>query len=317
MELELRIIYRMMITPAKGEAMAEQVRIETAALARLFSAGVIRELGFFGKSPLFARLVRESRMSLESEDQKAPVSQLYDIAFKLLRKRGNRYEYVYKAAVTQKVLLGTHSLRTSSMLNEFRAGSSVADVVILNRTSTVYEIKSERDSLKRLEQQIHSCSQVFATINVIVGENHLSEVIKSVPEYVGILLLTDRYHIRQIRPAIDDASRTVPEKIFDSITLRESKIILQDQQMPIPDVSNAYRYLAWREEFAKLDPVIAHSAMVRTLKKTRNLEPLESMLRHVPKSLYFSVLSLRLKFSQRNQLVTALQTPIRQALDWG
>lgn len=297
--------------------MAEPVKIETSALARLFSAGVMRELGLFGKSPLFARLVRESRMSLEAEDQAAPVSQLYDIAFKLLRKRRNRYEYVYKTALTQKVLLGTHSLRTSSMLSEFRAGSSKADVVILNGTSTVYEIKSERDSLKRLEQQIHSYSQVFATINVIVGENHLSEVLKSVPEYVGVLLLTDHYNIRQTRPAIDDASRTLPEKIFDSITLRESKIILQEQQIPIPDVSNAHRYLAWRKEFAKLDPVIAHSAMVRTLKKTRNLEPLESLLSHVPKPLYFSVLSSRLKFSQRNRLVTALQAPIRQALNWG
>ena len=297
--------------------MAEKVRIETAALARLFSAGVMRELGFSGKSPLFARLVRESRMSLEPEVQAAPVSQLYDIAFKLLRKRRNRYEYVYKTALTQKVLLGTHSLRTSSMLNEFRAGSSKADVVILNGTSAVYEIKSERDSLKRLEQQIRSYSQVFATINVIVGENHLSEVTKSVPEYVGVLLLTDRYQIRDISTAVNDASRTVPEKIFDSITLRESKMILQDQQMPIPDVPNAYRYLAWREEFAKLDPIIAHSAMVRTLKKTRNLQPLESMLSQVPKPLYFSVLSSRLKFSQRNRLVNALQTPIRQALNWG
>ena len=297
--------------------MAEKVRIETAALARLFSAGVMRELGFSGKSPLFARLVRESRMSLEPEVQAAPVSQLYDIAFKILRKRKNRYEYVYKTALTQKVLLGTHSLRTSSMLNEFRAGSSKADVVILNGTSAVYEIKSERDSLKRLEQQIRSYSQVFATINVIVGENHLFEVTKSVPEYVGVLLLTDRYQIRDISTAVNDASRTVPEKIFDSITLRESKMILQDQQMPIPDVPNAYRYLAWREEFAKLDPIIAHSAMVRTLKKTRNLEPLESMLSQVPKPLYFSVLSSRLNLSQRNQLVTALQTPIRQALNWG
>ncbi|MEI9986083.1 MAG: sce7726 family protein [Aliidongia sp.] len=53
-------------------------------------------------------------------------------------------------SVTQKILMGKHSLRTASMLNEFRAGSCKADLVILNGTATVYEIKSERDSLTRL-----------------------------------------------------------------------------------------------------------------------------------------------------------------------
>lgn len=45
--------------------------------------------------------------------------------------------------IANKILLGKHSLNTSHMLSEFRVGYNKADVVIINGTSSVYEIKSE------------------------------------------------------------------------------------------------------------------------------------------------------------------------------
>jgi hypothetical protein len=89
------------------------------------------------------------------------VHALFDAAFQLLKRQGCRDEYVYKAALVQKILLGRHSLQTASMLNEFRVGGCKADLAILNGTATVYEVKSERDSLARLQRQIAAYTTVF------------------------------------------------------------------------------------------------------------------------------------------------------------
>jgi len=159
---------------------------QISALSRLFSSGLIRELAKKGYSPMFARLAKESSL-LQWADLIAPIGIFFDLAFSVLKHKSCRHEYIYKAAITHKLLLGhTHSLNTFVMLNEFRACNNKADAVILNGTSTVYEIKSERDSLSRLDRQIDSYRKVFAKVNVITGENHLNAVINLVPHDVGI-----------------------------------------------------------------------------------------------------------------------------------
>src|SRR5581483_570090 len=146
---------------------------QLAAISRLFSSSVIREMARKGKSPIFARLASKSFL-VDSRTEKQQVSSIFDKAFALLEREGFRHEYVYKAALTHKILLGRHSLQTASMLNEFRVGQCKADLVILNGTSTVYEVKSERDSLARLERQIAAYRTVFARVYVIAAEKHVT-----------------------------------------------------------------------------------------------------------------------------------------------
>jgi len=100
---------------------------------------------------------------VDSRTEEEPVCSLFERAFSLLEREGYRHEYVYKAALTQKIFLGRHSLQTASMLSEFRVGQCKADLVILNGTSTVYEVKSERDSLDRLERQVAAWTRAQET----------------------------------------------------------------------------------------------------------------------------------------------------------
>ena len=126
---------------------------QISAISRLFSSSVVNELSRKGKSPMFARIASEAALFSGSR-QSDTVGDLFEKAFSILRKKGNRHEYVYKSALTQNILLGRHSLNTASMITEFRVGKCKADLVIFNGTATAYEIKSERDSLSRLERQI-------------------------------------------------------------------------------------------------------------------------------------------------------------------
>ncbi len=288
---------------------------QLATISRLFSSSVIREMARKGKSPLFARLASQSRL-VDSLSGPQYVYSLFDAAFSFLEKEGCRDEYIYKAALTRTILLGTHSLRTASMLNEFRVGECKADLAILNGTATVYEIKSERDSLSRLERQVTAYAKVFASVYVIAGENHIDAVIDSVPMDVGIMKLNSRHGISILREAADRPERTSPVAIFDSIRTLEASKILQLQGMLVPAVPNTELRSALRKLFIKLSPRAAHEGMVQVLKETRKLLPLSELVDKLPVSLQTAALSVPLRKLDHTRFVAAVNTRLRDAMTW-
>lgn len=289
--------------------------IQISAVSRLFSSSVVQEMARKGKSPMFARLANEAL--LFSKDSSSDlVRDVFDNAFAMLKKKANRHEYVYKSALTQNILLGTHSLNTASMLTEFRVGKCKADVAIFNGTATVYEIKSERDSLSRLERQIASYRDVFAKVYVIAGENHVDAVFNSVPSDVGVLKLSSRHTISRLRDALDQPERTNSGIIFDSIRLNEAKKILERNGVDLPSVPNTQLYSALRELFVELPPETAHTSMVAVLKKTRNLLPLAEIVKQLPKSLQSAALSVPFRKMDQERLLDAVNTRFNDAINW-
>ncbi len=288
---------------------------QLAAISRLFSSTVIHEMARKGKSPLFARLARQSQLFC-SMPSTSRVYSLFETAFSLLKREGYRNEYIYKAALTHKILLGKHSLQTASMLNEFRVGECKADIAILNGTASVYEIKSERDSLARLERQITAYAKVFAKVNVIASESHVDAVLGTVPRDVGILVLNNRHQISTLRDAVDCPERTSPAAIFDSIRTDEARLILASEGVAVPTVPNTALNSVLRELFIKLDANQAHSGMVRVLKKTRNLLSLADLVAQLPPPLHTAALSVPLRKLDHSRLVTAVNTPLQDAMSW-
>lgn len=291
---------------------------QAAALAsRLFSIGLIKELAQKGHSALFAEIVGELSTLKPSLFLNCLSSgAFFDNAFKFLKKKDNRLEYIYKSAIAHKVLMGVHSLNTATMINEFRVDNNKADSVILNGTSTVYEIKSERDSLVRLEHQLSAYQKVFAKVNVIIGENHLAAVLKLVPEEVGILLLSDRYQISSVRDAVDMAARVNVDTIFDSIRLSEAKKILEIEGVLTPSIPNTLLSQYLRKEFIKLTPLQAHDGMVKVLRETRSHRSLSGFIDMLPYSIQPAVLAAGFNKIDRARLVLALNTPINNAMQW-
>ena len=286
-----------------------------SALTRLFSATVFREMAKKGRSGLFRRLIEQTDLS-ERVDPHATVGETFDSAFKILKVAGQRDEYIYRAAISHKVLMGTHSLRTASMLNEFRAGSCKADLVILNGTATVYEIKSERDSLVRLASQVNNYKRVFAKVNVIASEDHIDGVLSTVPDDVGVMCLSKRYRISTVREAVDCPARICPMTVFESLRVGEAAAILKAMAVAVPQVPNTQRHSALRELFATLDPAALHVEMVRTLKRTRDLAPLGDLVDRLPKSLQAAALSVSVRRSDHPRLINAVATPLRAAMAW-
>ena len=300
-----------------GRAVSEKVFCpsQISALARFFSAGVFRELGKSASSPLLARLLSDSGLSetLSADDT---VRKAFDTAFAYLKKGHCRHEYIYKAALAHKVLLGTHSLNTASMLTETRVGSCKADVVILNGTSTVYEIKSERDKLSRLASQVSAYQSVFALTNVIVGQNHLEAARNMLPTQVGLLVLNNRFQISTVRAATEDLSKLETRAIFDVLRRFEAEKVVRDAGLIVPEVPNTKQYRAVGKVFQQLTPIQAHSGMVEVLQHTRSQKRLKTFIDELPDSLYAAALSTMLHPRDYRNVLISLDTSIEQAAAW-
>lgn len=286
---------------------------QQSALSRLFSSAVFREIAEKGRSAQFARLLLQSGISPSPTQS---VGEVFDTAFSILRKNGLRDEYVYRSALTQNILLGTHSLRTACLLTEFRAGTCKADLAILNGTASVYEIKSERDSLSRLHNQIENYQKVFSKVFVIAADRHVSEVVAQTSQDVGVLALTHRNQITIIRNAVDRPDLVCPVTIFESLRSDEARQILTEHNISIPDVPNTQLRRVMRKSFSELDAESTLRSMVRVLKKSRSLMPLQEFVSKLPRSLQSAALTTSIRSYDQQRLVEALSTPILSAMEW-
>jgi len=288
---------------------------QLSALTRLFSSAVFKELAKRGRSPLFTRLLKLANISTHCDDTNT-VGGVFDTAFSVLKTVGMRSEYVYRAAIAHKIIMGKHSLQTASMLSEFRAGTCKADIVVINGTATAYEIKSERDSLARLARQVDNYKKVFASVNVIASADHVDGVRGAVSPDVGILCLSRRYQISVIREALNRPDRICPMTVFESLRTAEAASILKALGIKVSDVPNTQRHAVMRSCFANLRPIDVHHQMVRTLKRTRNLAPLHELINQLPSSLHAAALSVPVCRRDQSRLVDAVKTPLSLAFSW-
>ncbi len=289
--------------------------VRSSAFSRLFSSSVFKEMATKGRSPLFARLVEQAFTDSECAGL-ASVGDAFDFAFKCLMARENRDEYVYKSAITQRILLGRHSLRSACMLNEFRVGQCKADLVILNGSATAYEIKSERDDLARLSPQLASYKAVFPIRYVVAGEQHIDSILRTVDVDVGILSLSSRHRISTVRAAQERVDLVDTGILFDSIRVDEAINILKCRNIEIPDVPNTRIRRELREVFCAVAAQDIYPTFVSVLKRSRSLASLEDLVGGLPVSLRAAALTIRSKPSDHKNLLAAINSNLKDALGW-
>jgi hypothetical protein len=65
-------------------------------------------------------------------------------------------------------------------------GAARIDVAVVNGILHGYEIKSDRDTLFRLPDQMQVYNSVFDQVTLVVGKSHIFEAINTVPDWWGI-----------------------------------------------------------------------------------------------------------------------------------
>lgn len=102
------------------------------------------------------------------------------------------------------------------ILDEFSLlqGETRVDIVVVNGQIHGYEIKSDKDTLKRLPKQVALYSKVLDTVTVITGERYAEKVLKIIPEWWGMkvarasknLIRLENIRMPQNNPEIDPYS---------------------------------------------------------------------------------------------------------------
>jgi len=67
-------------------------------------------------------------------------------------------------------------------------GNGRVDIAVVNGVMHGYEIKSDLDTLQRLQEQIEIYNSVFDKMTIVVGKTHLFDVVRIIPEWWGIIL---------------------------------------------------------------------------------------------------------------------------------
>jgi len=103
-----------------------------------------------------------------------------------------------------------------------------ADLVMANGKLSVFEIKSERDTLERLEGQISSYQNFFEEVTVVCATRHQLNVETLVPENIGVWLVDSDGHLSVVRKAKAEQLPSI-ENWLSFLPVDELKNLLRDK----------------------------------------------------------------------------------------
>lgn len=94
-----------------------------------------------------------------------------------------------RSALHKKKLRGSHQNTNTLVIDELGLahGKGRIDVAVLNGWLHGYEIKSSKDTTRRLASQVDLYTKCLEKVTIVTAENHLSDVLKLCPDYFGVI----------------------------------------------------------------------------------------------------------------------------------
>jgi len=90
----------------------------------------------------------------------------------------------------KKRLRRQHAQKDTLVIDELglNHGKCRADIAVVNGQFVGYEIKSNNDSLRRLEQQVRSYNEVFDKVSIIIGDRYINSIQNYIPDWWGVIV---------------------------------------------------------------------------------------------------------------------------------
>ena len=148
-------------------------------------------------------------------------------------------------------------------------GQVRVDLSVVNGLLHGYEIKSDRDSLRRLNNQVELYGKVFDRATLVVGERHLAEALDNVPAWWGILLAhrsATKPQIKTVRSPRSNPKKD-PRALVELLWLDDALALLEER-----DAARGYRgkarWIVW-DRVCELCSLNEIAKAVRTQLKAR------------------------------------------------
>lgn len=237
-------------------------------LSKLLSGPVLREVHNIGDgSDDCLRL--KGIFQEAAKDRFPPSYKLSQVMLDVYGQLNDSYrsDYVFRTEIAKKLFLGRHTPGETALIPEFRVYRSKADLLMVNGTSTVYEIKSELDNFDRLENQLSDYLKVFDLVYVVTAESQIEKALCTIPEKVGLISLQENNQLHTYRDAVSNVQNIDIAMVVDALRIAEIKKMTLLLCGTIPNVSNALMFRACRELLMSCDPKQVHDAMLGILKE--------------------------------------------------
>lgn len=113
----------------------------------------------------------------------------------------------------------------------FCRGQARIDVAMVNVQLHGYEIKSDRDSLRRLKNQINIYNTVLDQATLVVGERHLARALSIIPPWWGVVrtrVSSTGPRFRTLRQARRNPERD-PRSLVELLWLKDAVALLEER----------------------------------------------------------------------------------------
>lgn len=205
---------------------------------------ILRSLSELFSSAHFSRIIRnDDQKYIQKKTKKhfSHSSTYKNILTFLYSELQSKYrsEYIYKNALLNKFLIEKYSLSRTSVLNEFAIGNSIADFILLNGEARIYEIKTDLDSLDKLDKQLSDYIQFANKVYIVTSPKHVDKILlKYADSSIGVIEFTNKNKFKELKAAHNNLDHFNYLTIFKTLRKKEYLEIIEEYFGFIPNVPN-------------------------------------------------------------------------------
>lgn len=238
-------------------------------LNRLFTQNIFFDMINTNNNTVYGTVIQRFVNDPQDKDNGAIISELYNFMSKFYRN-----EYFYQNTLLNKLLLGKHSINTTTALTQIPISKSKADFILINGKAVVYEIKTELDTFERLDTQLRDYFKAFNHVCVVTSESQYdraSSILEDTP--VGIYVLTPQNTIstKLRKEPTEDNSHLDYTAIFKVLHKCEYEKILLQYFNELPIASQAFYYGECLKQFSRIPILEAYGMALKQLKKRNKI----------------------------------------------
>lgn len=217
-------------------------------------------------------------------------------------------EYIFKNEFLNDWLISQIGEDNSKIFSEFRVGNSVADLVMFNGCSKVFEIKTEFDSDFRLPLQLENYKKAFNEIYLIVPETKL-RFYEKYNSTIGLITFNSRnensFEINRRplnNPEID------PQTIMSILHTNEYKSIVKNHFGYLPEMTSFNQFKLCSELICEIPNNELNKLFITQIKRRGDNEALSSRYYREFNQLF---LALKMNRTNKKKMINILKTPLQ------
>lgn len=153
----------------------------------------------------------------------------------------------------------------TAIIHEFgiHCGIHRVDMAVVNGVISGYEIKSEKDTLKRLPAQVTAYGMVFDKMTLIVSEKHHSAALGIIPDWWEVLIATPgTRQVKLVKDRPGTVNRGVKPYALTSLIWRDQAFGILEQRGLGKGLRSASREKLW-------DALVNHLSLSELQDETR------------------------------------------------